>query len=236
MKLISALDSLKQRSILTIDIQQDLPLFSLPPLVKSYALHQLVGQFSNSEPRGSLQQQPGVIDLRPSGVRPVHLSHWFQGQFEPDWQSLDQLFESATRPAMRLRSAYHLRDETFVKRCKPIKLGVPINGLLNSLQFVDSASGKKASASEAVLLVAIHQENDDLYRICVQAQPASAESVLPATLRLNLLGEQQVMLATVTAQQADSFIQLPYFRGAIAEPFAIELVLSDVHHTETFVI
>ncbi len=235
-KLISALDSLKQRSMLTIDIQQDPPLFSLPALFKSYALHQLMGQFGSTQPCGPRQQQLGVIDLRPSGVRPVRLSHWFQGQFEPDWQSLDQLFESATRPAMRLRSAYHLRDETLVKRYKSIKLDVPINGSLNSLQFVDSASGKQASAPEAVLLVAIQPEKDDLYRVCVQAQPASTESVLPAALTLNLLGDQQTMLATVTAQQTDGFIQLPYFRGAIAESFAIDLVLSDVHHTETFVI
>lgn len=239
-KLISALDSLKQRSMLTIDIQQDPPLFFLSALIRSYALHQLVGQFGNSKPYGSRQQQrqqqPEVIDLRPSEVRPVHLSHWFQGQFEPDWQSLDQLFESATHPAMRLRSVYHLLDEAFVKRYKSIGLDVPSNALPNTLRTVDSASLKCTSASEAVLLVAIYQESENLYRICVQAQPASAESVLPTALRLNLLGEQQAVLATVTAQQADSFIHLPYFRGTIAEPFAIELVLGDVHHTETFVI
>lgn len=251
-KLISALDSLKQRSVLTIDIQQDPPLFSLPALVKSYMLHRLVGQFGigqfgSSDLHELHQQRLEVINLRPSGVRPVHLSHWFQGQFEPDWQSLDHLFESATRLAMRLRSVYHLRGEAFAKRCKSIWLEDPINDSLNSLRpandlatdlATDLANGsaKPASAIEVVLLVAIHPESEDLYQIYVQVQPASADNVLPAALRLNLLGEQQAVLATITAQQADSFIQLPYFRGAVAEPFSLELILGNSHHTEPFVI
>lgn len=93
-----------------------------------------------------------------------------------------------------------------------------------------------ASSATAVLLVAIHQDAESLYKICVQAQPAKDASVLPENLELKLLDTQKSVLATVVAGADDSFIQLPYFRGALAESFEIELVLAASHHSEIFVI
>ena len=224
-ELISALDSLKQRLLLVVRLQGDPPTFYLPPLVKAYAVHQFMGQFSNAS-RMASQERPmsayapatPVINLSPVRSKPVQLSRWFQGQFEEDWRSLDWLFESVSQPAMRLRSAYHLRDETFLKRCKPIAF--------------DNSAGEPS----AVLLVAVHQDADEAYKVCVQAQPAKGESSLPEQLDLRLLDAQHTVLATVTAEADDTFIQLPFFRGDARETFEIELVLSSDTHTETFLI
>ncbi|MEL6489752.1 MAG: DUF1822 family protein [Cyanobacteria bacterium J06634_6] len=248
-ELISALDSLKQRSLLLVKIDVEPPTFYLPALVKAYAVHQFMGQFSapssplntasgnaafQSRPVGSGRMATyvpldQVINLSPVEPRPVQLSNWFEGQFDSDWQPLDWLFESSSRPAMRLRSAYHLRDETYVKRCKMIAF----NQLPKAVQEDIS---KDYQRSGAVLLVAVHQDAESLYKVCVQAQPAKGDSVLPERLALKLLDAQQNTLATVIAEESDSFIQLPYFRGGATEAFEIELSLGDQTHTEMFVI
>ncbi len=230
--LISALDSLKQRSLLRIDTSGDLPMFYLPALVKAYGMHQLTARFrerATGEPadndgvRSPAQisahaSMAQVIDLSPPTAEATQLSQWLQGQFDASWQSLGRLFEDSAYPTMRLRNAYHLQSETFVKRCKTVDL---------------SAASTQASAA---LLVAICQDAENSYKVCVQVQPSRDASVLPDSLALKLLDTEQTTLASVVAHQDDTFIQLPYFRGAIAEPFVIELVLGDRHHTETFVI
>ena len=152
-------------------------------------------RLSDSEPsvdpfasRSSAQ----TIDLSPPVTSSVRFSQWFQGQFEAGGQSLERLFELSADPAVRLRGAYYLQDETFIKRFKSISL---------------LAAGSLAeTAAKAALLVAIHRDAENLYRVCVQAQPAQDASVLPERLELRLLDPQQNVLATVTAQQDDFFI------------------------------
>lgn len=252
-ELISALDSLKQRSLLGINTRSDLPTFYLPALVKAYAVHRFMNRFREGRSAnvtgavgaGEVTARSGdrssaytdldqVIDLSPPAATRVQLSQWFQGQFEADWQSLNRLFEASARPSMRLRNAYHLQDETFIKRCKSIVLS-------ESNQADNQASDQVGNQGEsiqaaAVLLVAVHPDGENLYKVCVQAQPAKEASVLPEHLALKLLDNQQAVLATVVAGQSDTFIQLPYFRGATTESFSIELSLQANHHTETFVI
>ncbi|MGB3298061.1 MAG: DUF1822 family protein [Phormidesmis sp.] len=217
-KLVSVLYSLKQRSLLEINTQNQSPTFCLPTLVKSYAIHQFINHLSDKQSSTASLTSAQIIDLNPSSASNLlQLSQWFQGQFKADWQSLAQLFASSAHPAMRLRSIYHLQDKTFIKRFKPISLSAK-------------------TAAKGILLVAIRPEAENQYKVCVQAQPAQDASLLPARLTLSLLDAQQNVLATVIAQPDDSFIQLPYFRGAIAQPFSIELTLGDYCHTETFVI
>ena len=240
-ELISALDSLKQRSLLAVQQlgseQVDAPTFYLPALVKAYAIHQFVSQLSAQTYARNADSQPGdrlssasqsavyrrsepVISLGAQRSHPVHLSQWFEGQIEAGWQPLEKLFATVSRPAVRLRSTYQFRDETFVKRCKSVVLSAGDTG--------------------AVLLVAIHRDGDrdgqNLYKICVQAQPAIEETVLPQNLTLKLLDAEATVLATVAAEQSDSFIQLPYFQGATDEPFEIELALNQSSYREKFVI
>ncbi|MEL6161024.1 MAG: DUF1822 family protein [Cyanobacteria bacterium J06627_32] len=252
--LISSIDSLRQRSLLTKQLQGDLPMFHLPSLIKAYAFHQFVGQFSqdgvqDSPPVGAFSTgavsgstyAPAVpvINLSPQAIKPVKLSEWFMGQIDAEWRALDWLFESAARPAMRLRSAYHLRDKAFLKRCRSIDLG---SSLLSKRSAVpssvapSSAAVKKDDAVRAILLVAVLQESENLYKVCVQAQPGRDESRLPDKLALRLLDAQRAVLATVMAEQEDTFIQLPYFRGVLSESFEIAVVLGEIVHSERFVI
>jgi hypothetical protein len=248
-ELISALDSLKQRSLLLVYNNAEPPTFYLPSLVKTYALYRFLDQFSESSQTatGAMGQRSAfahtadsgsqsIINLSPSVSSPVRLSQWSLGYFDADWQSLDRLFETAARPAVRLRSAYHLRDETFIKRCKSIDFGRRAQNLSQNLAQDLDPSRSSAATESAVLLVAIHQDAESLYKICVQAQPAKDASVLPENLELKLLDTQRSVLASVVAGADDTFIQLPYFRGASAESFEIELVLAASHHSETFVI
>ncbi|MGD1897180.1 MAG: DUF1822 family protein [Phormidesmis sp.] len=233
-ELISALDSLKQRSLLTVQVNAEPPTFHLPALVRAYAVHQFMSQFvtDKTDDDATIKPKPiagyaplsEVINLSPVVPKPIQLSQWLQGQFDQDWHSLEWLFESTARPAMRLRSAYHLRDETFIKRCKAIDFSAA------------TLSTHESSLSKAVLLVAIHQDGEDAFKICVQAQPARGEEKLPRQLALHLLDANQAALATVDAGLDDTFIQLPYFRGELAETFAIELTLGGISHRETFVI
>ncbi|NJM95851.1 MAG: DUF1822 family protein [Phormidesmis sp. RL_2_1] len=258
--LISALDSLNQRSLLAIDTSiasamgqsapqaspldashhYAPPLFYLPALVKAYAINQLVSQFGEIPTASNTAAVPeGIINLSASQTNPVRLNRWFQGHFNTDWQPLHRLFTAATQPAMRLRSAYHLRDDTFVKRYKSIRLSPtqPNPSQPSPLAAMNTAATTAAENTyRAILLVAVHQDDEDLYRVCVQLQPDREDSVLPENIQLNLLDAEKNILVSVSAAQEDNFIQLPYFRGALAERFDIELVLGNTHHTELFMI
>ncbi|MEO1396840.1 MAG: DUF1822 family protein [Cyanobacteria bacterium J06634_5] len=245
-KLVSALDSLNQRSLLTVTKPQtthvqssrdELPKFLLLPLVKAYAVRQLMGQFglpAGDRTGGGLAPTPRraappdrhyrssepIISLGKPRNTPVQLSRWLQGQFEPDWQSLEQLFALAPRPAVQLRNTYHLRDKTLVKRCKSIWLGLPSD----------------TQAVNAFLLMAAQRESENLYKVCVQVQPAQAVETLPASLTVNLLDAERAIVASVSAEPADAFIRLPYFRGALSESFEIELTFGKHRHSELFTI
>lgn len=281
-KLVSALDSLNQRSLLTVrtdpndadnscrrddksidpglsyagdgdtdeaasttkpqtthvqSSRSELPKFLLLPLVKAYAVRQLMGQFglpASDRTSGRLAPAPRraappdrhyrspepIISLGKPRDTPVQLNRWLQGQFEPDWHSLEQLFASAPRPAVQLRNAYHLRDKTLVKRCKSIWLGQPSD----------------AQAVNAFLLMAAQRESENLYKVCVQVQPAQAVETLPASLTVNLLDAERATVATVSAEPTDTFIRLPYFRGALSESFEIELTFGKHRHSERFTI
>ena len=254
-ELISALDSLKQRSLLivkrysqapsesseTSQTSRDAspPTFSLPTMVKAYAIYQFVGQFgsrigasvSGTKHYRFLEQPAIALGAQPRS--PVRLSQWFEGRFDTRWQPLENLFSAVERPAVRLRSAYRFQDETFVKRCKSVVLSVP-DVASGGRSVKNKKRSSSADTASAVLIVAIHQDGENLYKICVQAQPSTDETILPETMELRLLDAQETVLASVTAQQADSFIQLPYFQGAVDESFEIELALEAAVYRERF--
>ena len=257
-ELISALDSLKQRSLLVVkrysqvapasgevppDRELAPPTFSLPGMVKAYAIYQFVGQFGSQfgsqagmaalgTKSHQFLSQP-AIELGRQSRSPVRLSQWFEGRFDAYWQSLESLFSAVAYPAVRLRSVYYFQDESFVKRCKSVVLSAPVS--TSSKRAAKAANRNSlAAAASAVLIVAIHQDGESLYKICVQVQPAIEETLLPEAIELRLLDAQKTVLASVAAQQADSFIQLPYFQGAVDEPFEIELVLESAVCREQF--
>ena len=259
---ISVLDSLIQRSLLEINTESASSTFYLPALVKAYAVHQFIGRFHEASdpscqgvnaqalvPAGGITSSgiEGIIDLSPPSHSSVHLSQWFQGRFEPSWHSLERLFKNSGRPAVgrAIRWTYHFQNETFVKRYKLVELLAQSKAdsetqskaqLEANSELLRPSSPCQNSHHPIVLVMAVCPDDQDTYRICAQAQPNQNASVLPQNLELRLLDKQQQVLAIVAAGQDDSFIQLPYFRGAATEPFAIEIVLGGCHHTETFVV
>jgi len=249
--LISVLDSLKQRSLLTIQTDLDYPVFNLPPLVKSYVIQQLIAKFTPSEPATSSLRIPPpfpasnirnkhLLTLSSPIDQPTHLSQWVDGSFGAEWQPLSQLFEGSTGSTVRLRNTYHLRNETFIKRCKSIPLQEPTDGskkvsVENSIDIGQSVPAGQAIA-EVMMVVAIYEEAENRYEICVQVQPAKGEKRLPDAMTLKLLDNQQSVLAEVNASQGDTFLQLPYFLGKTAESFVVELQLNNIHHSEMFLV
>ena len=238
------------------------PHFTCLLLVKAYAVHQFIGRFHEASdpscqgvnaqalvPAGGITSSgiEGIIDLSPPSHSSVHLSQWFQGRFEPSWHSLERLFKNSGRPAVgrAIRWTYHFQNETFVKRYKLVELLAQSKAdsetqskaqLEANSELLRPSSPCQNSHHPIVLVMAVCPDDQDTYRICAQAQPNQNASVLPQNLELRLLDKQQQVLAIVAAGQDDSFIQLPYFRGAATEPFAIEIVLGGCHHTETFVV
>ncbi len=255
-ELLSALDSLKQRSLLLVPPQSDPPMFQLPSLVKGYSICCLKRLMSQSiavkapadllERRSKARYAPigSVIDLSPTVPKSIQLSQWFQGQFDSSWRSLDWLFQSTDKLAMRLRSIFHLRDESSLKRCKQVALMPASQSSQYSQPSQSSQSSQSnvasltpdSSATEVVLLVAIQPDTNDLYQICLQAQPAAGEDALPEHLSLMLLGANRSVLAAVVAQCEDAVIQLPYFRGVTQDSFEIAITLGELSYSETFVI
>ena len=260
-ELISALDSLKQRSLLLVQLpsarlrdknraEADLPLgsandvlfaaptFSLPVLVKAYAIYQFVEQLSKQSD-SSISAADSLTDCRlrepminlGAHLRiPVRLSRWFEGQFGTRWQPLKSLFTAVDCPSIRLRSAYHFRDKAFVKRCKFVVLSTS-EPTLTPGDLLAPTDG-----SSAVLLIAVRLEGENLYKVCVQVQPATDNTVLPKRMELRLLDAQKKVLAAVAAEQDNSFIQLPYFQGMVGDSFEIELALDRAEYREKFVI
>ncbi len=207
-------------------------------LVKAYAIYQFVEQLSKQSDSSisaadsltDCRLREPIINLGAHLRIPVCLSRWFEGQFGTRWQPLKSLFTAVDCPAIRLRSAYHFRDEAFVKRCKFVVLSTS-EPTLTPGDLLAPTDG-----SSAVLLIAVRLEDENLYKVCVQVQPATNNTVLPERIELRLLDAQKKVLAAVAAEQDNSFIQLPYFQGMVGDSFEIELALDRAEYREKFVI
>ena len=217
-ELIEALESLTQRSLVTTTQIQQRSVFVLSSMMREFIINQFIAQIGNNfslANRRSLMSSENTIEL---GVASqiTHLSQWLQNKFEPGWQSVETLFTASGRSPARLRSAFSFRGEGVVKRFKRIALDTgKFKGIL--------------------LLIAVSQEEVAL-KICVQAQPTLLNQTLPSNLQLNLLDPNERILATIAAEAADNFIQLPYFRGMRKEKFKIEVVLGEQSYLEEFLI
>ncbi|MEM9908374.1 MAG: DUF1822 family protein, partial [Cyanobacteria bacterium P01_D01_bin.44] len=185
-EILEALESLLQRSLLETTQAIDGFLFLLQPLVKEYVVYQFIAQVCRGKPKEqqlSSQELGPVIELGLSTPKTARLSQWSQHQLEPGWQPMEFLFEESAKPARRLRSTYHLRDETIVKRFKSINLMGAKPGSAENI----------AENHTVALLVAVSQIANQTYQICVQVQPVGQTVTLPAGLRLRLLDEQSTV-------------------------------------------
>ena len=217
-ELIEALESLNQRSLIETNQIQQRSVFDLSPMMREFVVNQFMTQIGNKFSLANRQTSLlslGTIELGNTN-QTNHLSHWLQNRFEPDWQPVETLFAASGRSRARLRSAFSLRGADVVKRFKQIQLGTD-------------------NLIEILLVVAVSQL-ESAFKICVQAQPTLQHQTLPDNLELSLIDPNDAVLATVTAQGSDNFIQLPYFRGAKSEKFTIGISLNSDSYREKFLI
>lgn len=219
-ELLEILASLGGRSLLeTTTSKEGKSLFSLPPTIVEYVTSQLIEQISDSgsdrQKLMSRQWQEDTIELTPAPKQPVNLSQWLHHTFEVAWQPIEALLANS-QLSPRLRSIYHLRGESTIKRFKLVQL--------------------PKSAQAVALLIAIAQENDFKVSIRAQVQPTGEETLLPSNLKLALLNESGQILREVKAQSEDNFIQLPRFRGEPKECFSLQISHNAFSVKEDFVI
>lgn len=217
-ELIEALESLNQRSLVEITQIQQRSVFNLSPMMREFVVNQFITQignnFSLANRQSSLLSQ-GTIELGRLN-QTNHLSQWLQNRFEPGWQPVETLLAASGRSPARLRSAFSLRGSDVVKRFKQIRLGGD-------------------NAIEILLVIAVSQL-ESAFKICVQVQPQLQALTLPENLELSLIDPEETVLATITAQAEDNFIQLPYFRGGKSEKFTIGINFNSSGYHEKFLI
>ena len=214
-ELIEALKSLSQRAL----IETSQLGFSLQPMIREVTIDRFIANLSDNfslENRGNSMKAEKTIELGIINKKPTHLSQWLKNNFESSWQSVEILFTASGRSPARLRSAFSFRGETVVKRFKQIKLATK-------------------NPTEILLVIAIAPEQS-AYQICVQAQPAPQQQILPDRLELNLIDKKGNIIAKIASEEEDNFIQLPYFRGAEAEEFKVGLNLDAASYEEDFLI
>lgn len=218
-ELIEALESLAQRSLIATSQRENRLVFALSPMMREFVTNQFITQIGNNfslvNRKHSLLTED-TIELGQATPKPTHLSQWLQHRFELGWQPMAALFIASERSPIRLRSAFNLRGEGVITRFKQISLSTD-----NSVSVL--------------LLIAVSQE-DSALKICVQAQPKPEAQILPANLQLSLKDASKSILATISSEAQDNFIQLPYFRGVKTEQFTIGLNLNSVSYEEDFII
>ncbi len=226
-ELLEVLASLGQRSLIETPTKSGKSLFALQPMVMEYITNQLVEQIGDTvvttDTQSRLNLQPPVeesIELTPSTKKPIYLTGWLENKFELGWQSVEALISVGlpNQLAPRLRSTFHLRNESLVKRFKQLNVGTGSNEKL------------------VALLVAIAIEAGEKVGIRVQIQPTQNETVLPKNLKLSLLNQEGETLREVQSGGQDNFIQLPCFRGLAKERFSIQVALAGTSLVEEFVI
>ena len=218
--LIEAIESLKERSLVEVDMLEQRSVIIVPPIIRELVTNYLIAQIGSQStaeerPKRIVKEQK-TIELSLASQKPTNLSQWLQNNFDPDWQPIEAIFAASAKLPFRLRSAFNLRESVWIKRFKQIELVA-------------------VKPTSVLLLVAISLEEQS-FKICVQAQPAPEQQTLPRNIGLSLKNESDRILAEIKAETEDNLIQLPYFRGIKAEHFKIGLTLNSVEHEEEFVI
>ncbi|MEM6612007.1 MAG: DUF1822 family protein [Cyanobacteria bacterium P01_C01_bin.72] len=216
-ELIEALESLNQRSLIAVTQVEQRSVFDLSPMVREFVINQFITQISSNFSLANRQNIPLAQETIELGniSQTSHLSQWLENRFEPEWQPIETLFTASERSPTRLRSAFSLRGAAIV-RFKQIAL--------------------ETAESKSILLVIAISELEARFKICVQVQPSLQAQTLPEQLELRLQNPADTVLASISTQAGNHFIQLPYFRGAKNEEFTIEIVLQSSSYREKFLI
>lgn len=161
---------------------------------------------------------------RSSSASPtIQLSQWFNQVFESGWQAMSDLLNPMPlSPAFRSRTPDQQADSlssgaTEVQCAKLIDLGV------------------RLGQAAVVLLVELQPETSDRISVHLRVYPANGNLYLPTGVQLVLLDAVGETASTVTAREADNYIQLRLI-GQPGEAFGVTLALNQVSVTEQFLI
>ena len=95
-KLLEALESLKQRLLIATTQVSGQSAFILPPMVKEYVARQLLEEISSPAANqtgraNSWATTEELLDLTPSAIAGVNLSQWLQQTYDPAWSPIEGL-------------------------------------------------------------------------------------------------------------------------------------------------
>lgn len=171
----------------------------------------------------SLDRLLQTLHRSPSASPAIQLSQWFNQVFEPGWQTIsDFLNPVQLNPAFRSRTLDQQADSfplrsLDVHRAKLIDLGVQLG------------------QASVVLLVELQPETIDRINVHLRVYPVNGNLYLPTGVQLVLLDAAGETVSTVTAREADNYIQLRLI-GQPGEAFGVTLALNQVGVTEQFLV
>lgn len=156
----------------------------------------------------------------------VHLSQWFQNQFEAGWENFqDSLNTQATNPAFSVRSARQLRETIPENTASEVK----------GRKLIDL--GRQLMGNPVELITTLTPGKDEEIKICLRVYPTGRQFYLPRNLQLIVLDETGATCPELQrqAKKTDNCLELN-LSGQPGEQFSVKLALGDVSITENFVI
>lgn len=156
--------------------------------------------------------------LMPSTQVVSHLSHWLVTAIDAGWQTLDDLFKSATHQ-LAFRSTVETAPSSSAISEEVIK-GKRIHLVASGL------------TKDILLLVGFQAETADEFDIWVKLFPANGDNHLPSDLELKLLDDDGTALMHAQSRATES-LGLK-FKGSLGDRFSIHIASSGVEQVEYF--
>ncbi|MBE9179702.1 DUF1822 family protein [Oculatella sp. LEGE 06141] len=136
--------------------------------------------------------QAEVLNSTPT----VHLSQWFQGEFEAGWQAVDELLSPMAGLGLTQT------ESVSIQRATPI--------------WLDLQSARQA---DGILVVTLSQGSDRQIAIQLQVHAIDDTTPLVEQLTLTVIDEAGATFLETAAAAGDRLLQTPRFQGRPGERF-----------------
>ncbi len=228
-----------------VQVDESLQFAKLLGFVRSVATEEL--PLSQLQPLSDLLEHLGQLKQTPVRTS-VNLRSWFAGIFEPDWQTLESLWNEP-----HFRAAYAFRSSGTVEE-KPNDPPGDLSGLSNPARSHRQEGNPPVHQKEAlirraklidlgiqianqpvILILEVRPEANQQTSIRLQLHPTGNEIYLLPGLQMTVLDESGAVFVKAQARDADNYIQLQ-FKGELREQFSVMLALNHPILTEDFVI
>ena len=147
----------------------------------------------------------------------VNLLQWFEKSVVAGWQTLENFIDSDNlNLAYSYRRGNSASDSTLVERVKLID--VPINDGIQSL----------------ALAIFLHQISPEKFTLKFKLHTTEEKSLLPATIKLQMLSSSGKIIQQAQARSNDSLIQLKQVTTTKGKVFQIRIVFDNFSWSESF--